>query len=297
MKIIDAHIHFSKIYSFKETAEKISFVNYTGSGLENEFEEAGITLAIGMGVTEKEAWGFPDQASPNPMGLDLEYKAPDIVACCVGINPVKLEANTGKELDNIEMELLRPDVVGIKIYAGYYPYCVYDKVYEPVYKLSEKYNLAVVIHGGATYSDRALLKYSHPLAVDELAVNHRNINFVIAHLGDPWVMDTAAIVAKNPNVYADLSGLIVADGPQIQSQSKNRLAMDHIMQALIYAGNYKKFLFGSDWPLAPVKPYIEYVKDLVPEEFHEDVFLKNAINVFPKLEQFLWMIYNSQKQI
>jgi len=191
------------------------------------------------------------------------------------------------QLDSIESELSRHDTVGIKLYAGYYPYYVYDKIYEPVYHLAAKYNLTIVIHSGATYSDRALLKYSHPLTVDELAVKYRNINFVIAHLGDPWVMDTAAVVAKNPNVYADLSGLLVANESTIVSYRKNRLFMDHIMRSLVYAENYKKFLFGSDWPLAPVKPYIEFVKDLVPEDFHEDVFWKNAVNVFPKLREFL----------
>jgi len=287
MKIIDAHIHFSKIESFKETAEKISFVDYTKNGLEKEFGEAGIIAAIGMGLTEQEAWGFPDQASPNPMGLDLDENIPSIVARCIGVNPVKLEEDMIGQLDSIELELSRHDTVGIKLYAGYYPYYVYDKIYEPIYNLAAKYNLAVVIHSGATYSDRALLKYSHPLTVDELAVKYRNINFVIAHLGDPWVMDTAAVVAKNPNVYADLSGLLVANESTIVSYRKNRLFMDHIMRSLVYAENYKKFLFGSDWPLAPVKPYIEFVKDLVPEDFHEDVFWKNAVNVFLKLREFL----------
>ncbi|NLC68074.1 MAG: amidohydrolase family protein [Clostridiaceae bacterium] len=323
MKIIDAHIHFSKIESFRETAGKISLVDYSGKGLEKEFGEAGIVAAIGMGLTEQEAWAFPDQASPNPMGLDLEldfegglegaaegmvedkpenglngfkdgktcpdgtvHRTPAMVACCIGINPVRLDRENivGKELDNIEMKLARPEVVGIKLYAGYYPYYVFDKVYEPVYRLALKYNLPVVIHGGATYSDRAYLKYSHPLAVDELAVKYRDINFVIAHLGDPWVMDTAAVVSKNPNVYADLSGLIVADGIKIASLRKERLFMDHIMRALVYAEKYNKFLFGSDWPLAPVKPYIEFVKDLVPEEFYEDVFWKNAVSIFPRLK-------------
>ena len=118
------------------------------------------------------------------MGLDLNEKTPSIVARCIGVNPVKLEEDMTGKLDRIELELSRPDTVGIKLYAGYYPYYVYDRIYEPIYYLAGKYNLTVVIHGGATYSDRALLKYSHPLTVDELAVKHRNINFVIAHLGD-----------------------------------------------------------------------------------------------------------------
>lgn len=287
MKIIDTHIHYSNIESFKHTALNISYVDYTGAGLVKEFREAQIVAAIGMGLTEQEACGFPDYASPNPMLLDLEASKPEMVAMCPGINPITLETGGQKELDRIEAALSRPGVVGIKLYAGYYPYYVYDKVYEPVYQLAEKYNLAIVIHGGATYSDRCFLKYSHPLAVDEVAVKHRKLNFVIAHLGDPWVMDTAAVVAKNDNVYADLSGLIVADAPKINEIRRNRLLMDHFMQALEYAERYNKMMFGSDWPLAPVKPYIDFVMDLIPEKHYEDVFYNNAVRVFQRLGTFI----------
>ena len=287
MKVIDSHIHVSNIESFKYTANNISFLDYSSSGLKEEFQKSGIVAAIGMGLTEQKPDGFPDMASPNPMMLDLEAEIPGFVAVCPGINPVLLERNGSAELDNIEMVLSRPDVVGVKIYAGYYPYYVHDKVYEPVYLMAEKYNLSVVIHGGATYSDRCCLKHSHPLEVDELAVRHRYLNIVIAHLGDPWVMDTAVLVSKNDNVFADLSGLVVSDEVGIRKIQADRLAMEHVKQALVYAERYKKILFGSDWPLAPVMPYIEFVRDLIPEEFHDDVFYNNALKAFPKLNDFL----------
>jgi predicted TIM-barrel fold metal-dependent hydrolase len=43
-------------------------------------------------------------------------------------------------------------------------------------------------------------------------------------------------------------------------------------------------LFGTDWPIAPVVPYVEFIKDLVPEEHHQDVFFNNALKVYPKLK-------------
>lgn len=286
MKIIDTHIHFSNIESFKQTAEAISFVDYSKAGFLKEFGEAGITAAIGMGLTEQSPNGFPDKASPNPMLLDLT-DMPERMALCPGINPVRLESGGTGELDRIEAVLSRPETVGIKIYAGYYPYYVHGRVYEPVYRLAEEYQLAVVIHGGALYSDRYFLKYSHPLEVDQLAVMYPRLPIVIAHMGEPWVMDTAAIIGKNDHVYADLSGLIVGCGQRIRKAQTNRLVMDRFMQALVYEERYDKFLFGSDWPLAPVKPYIEFVRNMIPEKYHEDVFYHNAIRVFPKLENFL----------
>lgn len=287
MKIIDSHIHVSNIESFKQTAANISFLDYSSAGLREEFQKAGIAAAVGMGLTEQESDGFPDSNSPNPMMLDLEAEIPGFVATCPGINPVMIEKYGKPELERIEMVLSRPDVVGVKIYAGYYPCYVHDKVYEPIYQMAEQYNLTAVIHGGATYSDRCCLKYSHPLEVDELAVRHRRLNIVIAHMGDPWVMDTAVAVSKNDNVFTDLSGLVVSDETGIRKVRANRLAMEHVMHALVYAEKYHKILFGSDWPLAPVMPYIDFVRELIPQEYHEDVFYNNALRVFPKLNNFL----------
>lgn len=285
MKIIDAHLHFSKIESFRKTAKDISLVDYSATGLTKEFENNNIIIGIGMGVTEETRGGFPDVSSSNPMNLDLEDKLPSKLAYCVGINPVTLIGERkDQELFQIEEEL-KSDAIGIKIYAGYYPFYVYDGVYEPIYALAEKYDVPVVIHSGDTYSDRGLLKYSHPLTVDELAVKYRNIRFVIAHLGDPWVMETAELISKNSNVFTDISGLIVGDKKEVERWKNEKLFVEHIKRALIYGDNYFKILFGSDWPLVQIGPYIEFVKELIPEEFHEHVFYRNALRVFSKLNK------------
>lgn len=294
MKIIDAHLHFSKIESFSRTAKELSLVSYTPEGLYKEFAENEISAGIAMGVTEEALGGFPDASSRNPMGLDLEENKPSVLFECTGINPVRLDsAERQSELDRLEKHLAKSGVVGIKIYAGYYPYYVYDRVYEPVYELAVKYNLPVVIHCGDTFSDRGRLKYSHPLTVDEVAVQYRDINFILSHLGDPWVMDTAELALKNPNVYADLSGLIVGDANKIKSYADKQLLVDNFRRALLYTDNYGKFLFGSDWPLVPIGPYIDFIKGLVPEEYHEAVFYNNALQVFKKLKEMLDVLPHS----
>lgn len=282
MKIIDTHIHFSKIHSFSKTATDLSKVDYSYKGFKQEFGKNNVVASIGMGVTEQAKGAFPDSSSPNPMLLDLaDDRLPQNLYMCIGINPVKLVGESKeKELNKIEEQLKRKEVVGIKIYAGYYHFHVYDDIYTHIYKLAAKYKLPVVIHCGDTYSDRGLLKYSHPLNVDELAVKFRDVNFIIAHLGDPWVMDCAEIISKNPNAYADISGLIVGDEAKVIGESQKRLFVDHVKRALVYADNYEKILFGSDWPLVDLSSYIEFVKFLIPQEFHEDVFYNNAIKVY-----------------
>ncbi|MBG9546600.1 MAG: amidohydrolase family protein [Bacillota bacterium] len=283
MKVIDAHIHFSDIKSFHHTAEELSFVDYSYDGHQKEFQNANVVLSIAMGLTETDNMGFPDYEARTPMGIDLEVKVPANIVYCAGINPYDLNEEA---LERLEDDLQKPAVVGIKIYLGYYPFYAYDEVYEPVYALAEKYGVPVVFHTGDTYSERGLLKYSHPLAIDEVAVKHRNINFMMAHFGDPWTLTGAEIIYKNPNVYADLSGLIVGTEKELKKHSEGRF-LDHLRHALVFADSYDKLLFGTDWPLAPVGPYIEFIKELIPGEHHEDVFYNTAIKVFPKIKPFL----------
>ncbi|MGP7815988.1 amidohydrolase family protein [Niallia sp. 01092] len=283
MKIIDAHIHFSNIKSFQHTAANLSKVDYSYEGLIAEMKEANIVLAIGMGVTETANIGFPDNEAKTPMGLDLHPSIPDQVVYCAGINPYDM----GKDaVEKLEKEIQKDYVVGIKIYLGYYPFYAYDEVYEPVYQLAEKYRLPVVFHTGDTYSERGLLKYSHPLTIDEVAVKHRNVNFMMAHFGDPWTLTAAEIIYKNANVYADLSGLIVGTKKEL-NQAQEGIFFNHLKHALVYSNSYHKLLFGTDWPLAPFHEYKEFVKNYIPAEYHEDVFYRTAIKIFPKIKKFL----------
>lgn len=267
MKIIDAHMHFSNILSFKEVSKK-SKVDYSQKGFLKEFEGM---IAIGMGLTETKDV-FPSKDTKNPMTLDLD-KNPDNLYCCLGYNPKE-----NLDLEHFESHITK-NTVGLKIYAGYYHYHVHDEIYHPLYKIAEKYNLPVVIHSGDTFSKKGLLKYSHPLEIDELAHLFPNVTFIIAHFGDPWIMDAAEVASKNDNVYIDLSGLIVGDENEV-----NRFKVDefitHIKRGLVYLDNYNKVLFGTDWPLVAVKPYIEFIKSLIPTIHHEKVFYLNAKNVF-----------------
>ncbi len=236
-----------------------------------------------MGLQETSRFGFPDATSPNPMVLDLCDSWPEQLYFCPGINPHELSA---KSLSEIEKSLRHPKCVGVKLYPGYYHFSVNDPVYGPVYKLAAQFKLPVVIHSGDTFSERGLLKFSHPLDIDELAVKHRDNLFVIAHLGDPWVKETAEIIRKNTNVYADLSGLIIGDNSYIEETMREPVILNEFRHALMYAASWDKIIFGSDWPLAPMDAYLDFIKRIIPEKHLENVLGKNALNVFTKIDAF-----------
>ena len=283
MKIFDAHVHFSRIRSFEDCAQRTSFVDYSKQGYIFQAAANNVVGSVCMGLSETTPEAFPDSGVRTPMQADMEPTLPDGMALCPGINPHRLG---GRSLTITEEQIkTEPHIVGLKIYAGYYHVDITDPIYDPVYKLAEKYDLAIVIHTGETYSERGLLKYAHPLRVDDLAVAHPKLRIVACHMGVPWVFDACEVAAKNPNVYFDLSGMLVGDSSYIERQSKNPLLIDRYRQALAYMDNFDKILYGSDWPLVPMSAYIAFCKQLVPEGEHEKVFYSNALKVFKLAEQ------------
>jgi len=280
MKIFDAHMHFSNVQAFYGAAEE-SGVDYSYDGYLKEREKANIVGGICMGLVETSRFAFPDEKSETPMFADLATRPPNFFTC-LGINPHTL---TDDALKRIRQAVKTdPTIVGFKIYAGYYHYHVYDPIYAPVYEIAGEHGLTVAIHTGDTYSEQGLLEYSHPLTADRVAVKFRDTTFLLCHMGDPWIMDACEVAYKNRNVYLDISGLLAGDEQLIFATEKREKVMHHYAQGLQYLNNYKRAVFGTDWPIVPMAAYIEFCKKIVPQHKYEDVFYNNAFDVYKKLK-------------
>ena len=276
MKIIDAHMHFSNIEALRQGAIDAN-VDYCADGLRREYSESDVTTCICMGLSETAPGRTPDAWAINPMLADL-HNQPSSMRVCLGINP---HAMDNEAVERIEAAICGKQIVaGFKIYAGYYHVDVNDKIYEPIYKLASEKKLTVAIHGGETYFKGGLLEYSRPIHVDKLAYAYSDMKIVICHLGFPWVMEACEIAAKNANVYVDISGLVVGGAAECDQMRKEPLLRDYYRQGLMFLGNYRKVIFGTDWPLVPIKPYIEFCKAIVPQNAWNDVFHDNAATVY-----------------
>jgi predicted TIM-barrel fold metal-dependent hydrolase len=196
-----------------------------------------------------------------------------------------------QHLQRVEDELKKGDVKAFKAYLGYLHHGPEDGGYRPYYRLAEKYAIPVIFHTGDNYSQKAKVKYAHPLAIDEVAVDFPGTNFVIAHLGNPWLMDAAEVIYKNnkdgkdevKNVWADLSALVIgsaADFENYRKQGALKTVIEEVRKALEFAERPDRFLFGSDWPLSPLGVYRDFIRELVPAQHHQAVFYDNAKALF-----------------
>jgi uncharacterized protein len=173
--------------------------------------------------------------------------------------------------------LLERKIKGFKLYPGYEPFHVHDARLRVVYELAGEFGVPVMFHTGDTYDPRGRLKYSHPLQVDEVAVDHRDVTFVICHLGNPWFVDAMEVIYKNDNVVGDISGLTLGHF----EERFERFMLQRLREVVTFAGDPSSLLFGTDWPICDMASYIRLVRNLGFSDEDTDLILyKNTARVF-----------------
>lgn len=267
MKIIDAHTHSDfHMKGYADYGREIG-VEFTLEGMRKELAQNNVQFAVSIAA---------DMYTPTPMSLKPLKKTAEAdsrIVPVAGINPQKV-SRRGVQLT--EQALKTGLIKGLKVYLGYFYYYPISKIYHPFYRLAQRYDVPVIFHTGDTFGEVAILKYARPLHVDEAAVRFPKTRFVIAHIGNPWVVDAAEVIYKNDNVSADLSGLAVG---KIEKTEQDMIRKN-IKYAFDYVGDPEKFMYGSDWPLVRMKTYIDLIKKAVPAKHHKLVFHDNAERLF-----------------
>ncbi|HJZ57095.1 MAG TPA: amidohydrolase family protein [Gemmataceae bacterium] len=243
--------------------------------LRAQMQTTGVTHALAMG-----AWKAGED---DPLGVNLTLRIAEQVPGLRAIGAMDPTRTDDEHFKRVEAVLATGRVVALKGYLGYLHYEPAHANYRRYYELAAKYHVPVMYHTGDTYSPLAKLRFAHPLGVDEVAVDHPDVRFVICHVGNPWVTDAAEVIYKNMNVWADLSGLIVGDDTAFAGEdaAETKAELIHEIRRVIhYSERPNRFLYGTDWPLAPMPAYRDFIREAVPEEYHECVFEENARRLF-----------------
>ena len=270
MKIIDAHLHLFPAQEAwaEETAQSVGHHNSVDH-LRQVYGELDIVHGVVMGNRSLET-GYHSYPT-------------DLFHYCVGLDSTLMDGGRAviPDLpDRVEEHLKRENCCGVKLYPGYNKIWLSDPIYRPIYDLAARYDKPVAVHMGLTASGRGHLKYSHPLALDEAAADHRRTRFVMCHFGNPFLEAAAAVVEKNRNVAADLSGLLEGrvDLPRYFQEQAGYVSL--LRTWLTAICRWDDILYGTDWPIVNLEEYIRFVQGVVPREHWEQVFFQNANRVY-----------------
>jgi predicted TIM-barrel fold metal-dependent hydrolase len=238
-------------------------------------QESGAEILLGM--------GHKGGSADDPLGIASTLRVAELLPGLHAIGVADPSRIDTEHLQGVERQLRSGKVKALKGYLGYLYYGPDSPAYVPYYELAARYRVPFIFHTRDNYSDVAKVKYAHPLLVDEVAVDHRNVNFVMAHFGNPWITDAAEVVYKNENVWADLSGLLIGDEAAFRDLASRGIlqrTVERIKEGIEFTEKPDKFLYGTDWPLAPMRVYRDFILQLFPERHYQAVFHNNAQEVF-----------------
>lgn len=141
---------------------------------------------------------------------------------------------------------------GVKLGPPYQDVSPLDPRALRVFERCARLGLPVLIHQGAIFASAGHLAEANPILLDDVALKFPSLRIIIAHLGHPWVHETAIVMRRHPNVFGDVAALY----------RRPRMLMDGLSAAREY-GVLDKVLFGTDYPFTSVAGSIDGITRVV----------------------------------
>lgn len=169
----------------------------------NQMSCAGLDRLCLLPQDYRREYGEPLVANEEIKALvDL---APDKFIGFAGVDPLHKDAEEDLEYAFEELGLR-----GLKLHPSRQHFYPSDERLAKIYEICEAYKKPIVFHSGLSWEPNTFSKYSRPAEFEELAAQRPGLKICLAHFGWPWVQETAMLMLKYPNVYAD-TGILYFD--------------------------------------------------------------------------------------
>jgi hypothetical protein len=224
-------------------------------------------LAVIFNVDDESGMGRPRLGHEDLMAAAAAN--PDVLIPFGSVDP-----HRGKLAVRQVHEQIEAGVRGFKFHPNTQAFWPNDRDFYPIYEAIQEAGLISLFHSGTTGIGAGMpggggvkLKYSQPMAVDDVAADFPGMNIILAHPSFPWQNEALAIAVHKPNVYIDLSGWSPKYFPEILIQYTNTRLRD-------------KMLFGSDYPLiTPDRWLSDFEKLAIRDEVRPLVLKENAVRL------------------
>jgi predicted TIM-barrel fold metal-dependent hydrolase len=227
--IIDIHSHPGNVRDEKCAA----YFKKTG----NIPDEIFRTFNQAMAQVDKAvvlALDLPDSAHTNDYVAAFVKRNSEKFIGFASVNPKSPGA-----VEEIDRAILQLGLKGLKLSPLYQNFDPNDPGIMPFYEKVVELNVPTIWHQGTSYTARfGPLEYANPVVLDRVARNFPELKIVISHLGFPWGVETVSMIAKHPNVFCDISEVVVL---------KSWWCYNVLVTAVEYHFDHKIF-FGSDYP-------------------------------------------------
>ena len=216
--------------------------------------------------TVDSSFGTGERTVPTSEVIEVAAANPDVLIPFASVDPHKGKAGVREAREYIEQ-----GVRGFKFHPNTQAFWPNDRAFYPLYELIAEAGLIALFHTGQTGIGAGMpggggirLKYSNPMAVDDVAADFPELDIILAHPSFPWQEEALSVATHKTNVYIDLSGWAPKYFPEI-------------LIRYINGPLKRKMLFGSDFPLlTPERWLSEFEKLPIKDEVRPLVLKENA---------------------
>ena len=207
---------------------------------------------------------------PNEACAELVKRFPGRLIGMAGADPLKGDA-AAEELEYAIKEL---GLKGVNLWPYEYNVYPHDRKYYPIYEKCAELNAIVSIETSMHFDRSVKMDLCRPLYLDYVAVDFPDLKLVGSTPGWPWVAELMGVAWRHPNVYIATSVV----RPKYMGNPRSGY------ETLIQFGNsvlQDRIMFGSGWPMLPIKRGAEEVRELPLREEVKDKWLcQNAARLF-----------------
>ena len=304
LKVIDFHAHFP-------TTNWTKWATSWKRRLAERYGEENAQLLIEQSARDREnmrrLWSFappePEMRSDEEQAArwvaDLDMKGlrrvnfvtgggNDNLAKMVELYPDKFSGFAHHDIfsedapSELERAVKKLGLKGYKVIASSQMRSIADKSIYPVWEMTEKLDVPVIIHfgvlggGGGPALD---LRNMNPLALWEIAKMFPRISFVVPHFGAGYLRELLLLCWSCPNVYIDTSG-----SNRWMYWMPFEIDLRGIFRKAVETVGSDRLIFGSDSSYFPRGFSVPYLREQLKacrsigleEESIKKIFCKNA---------------------
>lgn len=233
---------------------------------------------------------FPDSIMKNPECVETVRSDPRLFLCPA----VDMKAPADSQVKTLRAMIADPEnkIVGLKIYTSYQRGAADDEKLFPIYDFCAEERLSVTFHTGICSlvlpSDQDL-EGSGANHIAKAAEKFPTVNFIAAHMDDPYYERCTEIMATHDNVWSDFCGIYETGAKECEDID----GTIGIFRKAIAAnpGCIRRMMYGTDFcppiNLSQIEEYDYSIEKLFDKKDFDDIYFGNAMRAFPRLAYYI----------
>ena len=195
-----------------------------------------------------------------------------------------------------EKMIARPKcrVVGLKIFLSYQTGRADDERMMPIYDFAAKHGLSVTFHTGLPSYH---LPYENDVEgsrveyVANIARKYPQVNFIVAHMGDPYYKESIQAMHGLTNMFTDFAGAF-EPGTEVAADEEGTI-MQWAEAINQYPDTWQQIVYGTDFCppilLWEIDKYDYTINKIFTPDQFDDIYWNNPLRAFPKVAEYLKM--------